>query len=102
MDLRFQLKRAMETGDVKLGFRESEKSLLNGRSKLIILAENAPEDIKNRVTYLAKISKVPVYYFKGMSIQLGELLGRPHMVAVISIDDPGDSSILELAKEVAT
>jgi len=33
-------------------------------------------------------------------LDLGELIGRPHFVSVISVDDPGDSSILELAKEV--
>ncbi|NPA86962.1 MAG: 50S ribosomal protein L30e [Candidatus Diapherotrites archaeon] len=102
MDIGFQLKRAMETGDVKLGFRSVEKSLLNGRSKLIIMAERVPERIKMRITHLAKVANVPVYVFKGGSLDLGELAGRPHFVAVISIDDPGDSSILELAKEVTS
>ncbi len=102
MDVAFQLKRAMETGDVKVGFRQVEKSLLNGRSKLIIMAENAPARIRERVLHLAKIGNVPVYVFRGGSLDLGEMIGRPHFVAVISVDDPGDSRILELAKEVAT
>ena len=100
MDVGFQLRRAIETGDVKIGFRSVEKSLLNGKSKLIIMAERVPERMKLRVEHLAKVAKVPVYIFKGGSLDLGELIGRPHFVSVISIDDPGDSSILELAKEV--
>ena len=100
MDLSFQLRRAMQTGDVKIGFRSVEKSLLNGRSKLIIMAERIPQRIRMRIEHLAKIAKVPVYTFKGGSLDLGEVAGRPHFVAVISVDDPGDSSILELAKEV--
>ena len=102
MDISFQLRRAMETGDVKVGFRQAEKSLLNGRSKLIIIAERIPERIKLRITHLAKIAGVPVYVFRGGSLDLGEVSGRPHFVSVISIDDPGDSSILELAKEVTS
>ena len=102
MDLGFQLKRAMKTGDVKIGFRSVEKSLLNGRSKLIIIADNTPERLKHRVIHLAKVGKVPVYQFKGGSLDLGEVVGRPHFVSVISVDDPGDSSILEIAKEVTT
>lgn len=100
MNISFQLRRAMETGDVKLGFRQAEKSLLNGRSKLIILASNVPERIKLRILHLASLSKTPVYTFPGTSLELGELVGRPHFVAVISVDNPGDSSILDLAKEV--
>ncbi len=100
MDIGFQLRRAMETGDVKVGFRSVEKSLLNGRSKLVIIAEKVPERMKLRIEYLAKIANVPVYVYKGGSLDLGELIGRPHFVSVISVDDPGDSSILELAKEV--
>ena len=102
MDVAFQLRRAIETGDVKIGFRQAEKSLLNGRSKLIIIAEKAPARIKLRIKHLAKVANVPVYEFKGGSLDLGELAGRPHFVAVISVDDPGDSSILELAKEVTS
>ncbi len=102
MDISFQLRRAIQTGTVRIGFRETEKSLLNGKSKLIIIASNVPEDKMLRVLHLAKVSGTPVYRYEGTSFELGELIGRPHFVSVLSVEDPGDSNILELAKEVST
>ncbi len=99
MDIQFQLQRAMRTGRVLLGFRESEKSLLNGRAKLIIIAANARPDVRDRIEHLSRVGGVPIYHFPGTSLELGSLCGRPHAVSVISIEDPGDSSILEIVKE---
>ncbi len=101
MDLGFQLKMAMRTGKVNIGFRTSEKSVMNGRAKLVIVASNAPERIRKRMEVLAKAFNVPLYVFEGTSLELGELIGRPHFVAVIAVEDPGESSILEIVKEVA-
>ncbi|MDN5358569.1 MAG: large subunit ribosomal protein L30e [Candidatus Diapherotrites archaeon] len=99
MDLRFQIRRAMETGKVLLGYRESEKSLMNGRAKLIILASNAPREEAYRIQYLAKVGSVPLYRFPGTTIELGQVCGKPFAVSVLAVEDAGDSSILDLAKE---
>jgi len=99
MDLRFQIRRAMETGKVLLGYRESEKSLLNGRAKLIILASNAPEQERLRIQHLAKVGNVPIYVFPGTSIELGQTCGKPFTVSVLAVEDAGDSRILEIIQE---
>ena len=102
MDLSFQLRRAMETGRVFLGYRQTEKSMLNGRAKLVIVAFNAPAPERERVEYLAKAGKIPLYRFPGTSLELGELAGKPFAVSFIVVEDAGDSSILELVKEAET
>lgn len=89
----------METGKVLLGYRESEKSLMNGRAKLIILASNAPREEAYRIQYLAKVGSVPLYRFPGTTIELGQVCGKPFAVSVLAVEDAGDSSILDLAKE---
>ncbi len=99
MDLRFQIRRAMDTGKVVLGYRESEKSLINGRAKLIILASNAPKEEAYRIQYLSKVGNVPIYHFQGTTIELGQVCGKPFAVSVLAVEDAGESSILDIVKE---
>ncbi|NPA76768.1 MAG: 50S ribosomal protein L30e [Candidatus Diapherotrites archaeon] len=99
MDMRFQVRRAMDTGRVLLGYRQTEKSLLNGAAKLVIVAKNAPQAERERVEYLAKVGGVPVYHYDGTTVDLGHVCGKPFTVAMLVVEDAGDSSILELAKE---
>ena len=68
----------------------------------MIVASNARKDLKDRVEYLARLDGVPVYEFPGTSLELGSVCGRPHAVSVLVVEDPGDSSILEIVKEEKT
>ncbi|AFK23009.1 MULTISPECIES: 50S ribosomal protein L30e [Thermococcaceae] len=98
MDLAFELRKAMETGKVILGSNETIRLAKTGGAKLIIVAKNAPKEIKDDIYYYAKLSDIPVYEFEGTSVELGTLLGKPFVVASLAIVDPGESKILALAK----
>jgi large subunit ribosomal protein L30e len=87
---------ASRTGQVVYGAREVTKLVLHGKAKLVILAANAPPEIKRDISYYAKLSKVPVLIFEGTNIELGNIIGRPHSIAVLAVIDPGQSRILEL------
>ena len=99
MDLRFQIRRAMETGRIVLGYKESEKSLMNGRAKLVILASNASGDEAHRIQYFAKVGEVPIYMYNGTTLELGQVCGKPFTVSMLAVEDVGDSSILEIVRE---
>ena len=94
-----ELRMLLKTGKVALGSRKAIKAALLGKAKLIILAENAPEDIRNDVLRYAKLSNIPVYIYKGTSVELGALCGKPFMVSAITVYDPGDSNILDLVRK---
>ncbi|AAL81685.1 50S ribosomal protein L30e [Pyrococcus furiosus DSM 3638] len=98
MDLAFELRKAMETGKVVLGSNETIRLAKTGGAKLIIVAKNAPKEIKDDIYYYAKLSDIPVYEFEGTSVELGTLLGKPFVVASLAIVDPGESKILAIAK----
>ncbi|BAA30654.1 50S ribosomal protein L30e [Pyrococcus horikoshii] len=98
MDLAFELKKALETGKVILGSNETIRLAKTGGAKLIIVARNAPKEIKDDIYYYAKLSDIPVYEFEGTSVELGTLLGKPFVVASLAIVDPGESRILALVK----
>jgi len=100
MSLSFEseLRMAIKTGKVRFGSKETLKAVKLGKAKIVIIAANAPEEVKKDILYYAKLSKIPVYVYQGTSIELGTICGKPFMVAAITIYDEGDSRILEFAE----
>ncbi|WP_324735535.1 50S ribosomal protein L30e [Thermococcus sp. SY098] len=97
MDVAFELRKALETGKVVIGSNKTVKLAKIGGAKLIIVAKNAPKEVKEDIYYYAKLSNIPVYEYEGTSVELGTVLGKPFVVASLAIVDPGESNILALA-----
>lgn len=89
----------MKTGKIVYGAKKTIKTCQFGEAKLVIIAANAPEEIREDILYYAKLSKIPIYVFPGNSYELGAMIGRPHMVSAIAIIDPGESEIMRLVEE---
>ncbi len=92
-----ELRNLMKTGTYYLGTKQALKALKLGKAKMIIMAENAPPEVRRRIQYYAKLANVPVYIYKGTSIALGLATGKPFRVTVITVIDEGQSRITELA-----
>ncbi len=101
-DLVKALQVAARTGQVVYGTRRVAKLLLHGKAKLVVMAANTPPEVKRDLVYYAKLSKIPVVIFEGTNMELGTIIGRPHSVAALAIIEPGQSNILELAREAET
>jgi len=95
MDVDRGIRVAVDTGDVTLGSEKSIQSLKLGKGQLAIVAENSPKNILEDVEYYCKLSDIPSYTYKGTSVELGSVCGKPFTVATLVINDPGDSTILE-------
>lgn len=91
---------ADETGTLVYGARSVKKLLLHGKAKAVVIAANAPPELKQDIKYYAKLSGIPVIKFNGTNIELGSVLGRPHGILVLAIVNPGQSNILEIAEKV--
>ncbi|RLI39491.1 50S ribosomal protein L30e [Candidatus Bathyarchaeota archaeon] len=87
---------AVRTGKVLLGSKSTIKAAKLGKAKLIVVAENCPAHIRADVEYYARLSGIPVVEFKGTSWDLGQVCGKPFMVAALAVRDPGLSKIMEL------
>ena len=98
VDLYRELRTTIRTGKVILGYKRSIKLIKLGMPKLIILAANAPKEIREDVERYTKLANIPLYVFQGTSLDLGAICNKPFMVSVISILDPGESRILDLVK----
>ena len=94
MDLAKELKVAINSGKVEIGFKVGLKTANKKKAKLIVVASNAPETLLAKVR--ASAGEVPVYSYAGSSWDLGGICGKPFQVSTITIIDPGESAILKL------
>lgn len=95
VSLEAEIRNVLRTGKVVLGARRTLKLAKLGKLRAIIMASAAPPEIKSDVRYYAKLSGIPVFEYRGTSIELGALCGKPFSVAVIGVIDPGESRLLE-------
>merc|ERR1712126_215030 len=84
----------MKSGKYCLGYRQTLKTLRNGKSKLVIIANNTPPLRKSEIEYYAMLSKTGDHHYTGNNIELGTACGKYFRVSVLSITDPGDSDII--------
>ncbi len=101
-DLNRNLNVCAKTGKILMGERSIIKHLGQETMKLIIFANNCPENAKNRIRKYAKLNStpVPLFMFQNSSIELGLALGKPFMVAALGIVDEGDSELLKVSPQV--
>ncbi len=103
MDANIEIRRAVDTGKVLFGTRESEYSLKMGEGMVLILPQNTPSLSIEKLTHLASLSNVTVYRFHGTALELGSVCGKPFVISSLLILDQGKSKASELtnAKQAA-
>ncbi|RKP02139.1 hypothetical protein CXG81DRAFT_25224 [Caulochytrium protostelioides] len=85
----------MKSGKYHLGYKETLRTLRNGKSKLVLIANNTPALRKSEIEYYAMLSKTGVHHFTGTNNDLGLACGKYFRVGCMSIVDPGDSDIIK-------
>jgi len=94
MDFNASLRKAVKTGTVFLGRNKTQECIEEGKARLVVVAKNSPESVKN----LVKETDIPVYIYEGSSVQLGKACGRPYVVSALAVVEPGESDILNAAR----
>ncbi len=89
---------AVKTGKVSFGANSAIQNAKTGKVKLIILASNCPKTTQEDIEYYCRLSKVPLVTYKGSSMDLAAVCGKPFVISALSIREPGDSEILRLAE----
>jgi large subunit ribosomal protein L30e len=90
---------AVKTGKVSLGANSAIQNAKIGKAKLIILAANCPQNIREDIEYYCKLSKIPLITYRGSSIDLATVCSRPFTISALSIRESGDSEILRLTEK---
>lgn len=94
MDIERALKSTIKSGKVFLGTNRTLKAIENKEAKLIIIASNCPEELKEN---LAK-SNVQLYNYKGTNHDLGTVCGKPFPVSSLAIIDDAKTGLLSLGE----
>jgi large subunit ribosomal protein L30e len=95
IDLDKAIASAVKTGKVSFGANSALLNAKTGKAKLIVLAANCPKNVKDDVEFNAKLSKVPLLSYRGSSMDLANVCGKPFIISALSIREPGDSEILK-------
>ncbi len=98
IDVNRAITTTVKTGKVFFGINNAIKSAKIGRARLIIVAENCPQKIREDIAYYCRLSGVPVVIYKGNSIDLGGVCGKPFTVSALTIREQGDSDILKITE----
>ena len=93
-----QLALVIKSGKYDLGLKKTLKAIRNGDCKAVILSSNLPVVQKTMIEYLSLISKSQVILYAGNNIDLGVACGKLFKVSCLSINDAGDSDILNAKK----
>jgi large subunit ribosomal protein L30e len=96
MDANTEIRRAVDTGKVTFGTKESEYSLKLGEGQILILSQNTPLLTIEKLTHLAALSNVPVYRFAGNGLELGSVCGKPFVISSLLVLDQGKSKASEI------
>ncbi|MDO8428313.1 MAG: 50S ribosomal protein L30e [Candidatus Diapherotrites archaeon] len=97
-----EIRRAVDTGKVLFGEKESKKSVLNGNGEIIIVSSNLSSSKKEQLQYFAKLASIAYFEFDGTGTKLGSVCGKPFAISTMVIQDTGKSSILKAVTETAT
>jgi large subunit ribosomal protein L30e len=88
-----------KTGKIQIGTRSALKSIKAKKARLIIIASNCPQSIREDIEYYCRLSEIPVSIYNGSSLDLGAVCGKPFEVSALTVREPGDSSILKITEE---
>jgi len=84
------IRTAVDTGDVRIGLRETKKAYMAGTLKLVVVAKNCPRDHTDEI----ELWDVPILRSGATNLTLGSICGKPFTISVLGIIDPGKSNIL--------
>lgn len=93
-----EIRQVVDTGKVTIGTDKSLKAIKLGRAKLIIVASNCTPEVLVDVKHYAGLANIPVHVFDGDSVELGLACGKLFLVNVLTVLEPGNSSILRLGE----
>lgn len=98
IDINKAITTTVKTGKVLFGAQSATNIAKIGKAKLIIVAANCPQKIRDDIQYYCKLSNIPMIIYNGTSIELGAVCGKPFMVSALTIREQGGSNILKLAE----
>jgi large subunit ribosomal protein L30e len=96
MDINKEIRRAVDTGKVAFGTKQTEKILAKNEGEMVIISSNIPEIQKEKLNHLAEIAGKKFFEHKISGLNLGSVCGKPFVISSMIIIDKGKSNILNV------
>ena len=80
-----EIQSAVKSNNAILGYRRSIKFAKLNKPKLIVMANNVPDQIRSEIEHTVKLSDSKFEVFNGNSRDLGTFCGKPFPVSVLTI-----------------
>jgi large subunit ribosomal protein L30e len=93
-DLARDIRLAVDTGKVALGYREVVKSISGSEAKAVVVASKGKKSMIEDIMHMCNVAGIRVIKFDEGSMELGIICGKPYSVNAIAIIDQGNSNIL--------
>ena len=87
MILTEEIQNAVKTKTIAIGFRDSIKTIKNGKFKVVVVSNNIPQEMKKELESSLKSGKDKVEVFNGSSKDLGVFCGKPFPISTLVIRD---------------
>ncbi|MBN2517725.1 MAG: 50S ribosomal protein L30e [Candidatus Altiarchaeota archaeon] len=91
-----EIKKVLKDGEIIIGRKRVKKGLLKGGVKMVIVASNAPLDMKEDLKRYSALSNIPYLEYAGKSKELGYACAKPFPISSLAIVKEGSSKILQL------
>ncbi len=95
MTIEIELKRCFKTGKALAGIKETEESVLLGKSKGVIVSRDLPKLNFLRIKYICTLGKVPFLAVEHTPLEIGKVVGLSYSMSAVSVLDGGKSKILQ-------
>lgn len=76
---------SMKAGKIASGEFSTEKAVKEGKSCIVIVAEDASDNTKKMFTNMCTYHKVPIYFF-GEKTELGHAMGKEYRASLALLD----------------
>ena len=76
---------ALKSGNVIIGYKESLNFIKINSPKMVIMAKNIPESMREDIEHNAKLAKTEIKIFNGSSKELGVICGKSFPISTIVI-----------------
>lgn len=85
MEVKSEIRSAIEKKGLVIGTKSVLRGLRKDKISRVVLAKNAPEEIKQRMVHYAEIANVPVDVMSEHSVDLGLLCKKSFSILVLGI-----------------
>lgn len=96
MDVNKEIRRAVDTGKVVFGTRQTQKILSKKEGEIVIVSTNLPIEEREKIKHITKVMGKKFYEHNITGLNLGSVCGKPFVISALTVLDKGKSNILDV------